>query len=46
MSDTDIVIKITDLVKEYKMYTNKKDRLLEALLLIIKNILILRQWII
>ena len=32
MSDTGIVIKITDLVKEYKMYTNKKDRLLEALL--------------
>ena len=32
MSDTDIVIKITDLVKEYKMYARKKDRLLEAII--------------
>ncbi len=30
MSDT--VIKISNLVKEYKMYSNKKDRLLEAVL--------------
>ncbi len=32
MSNTDTVIKISNLVKEYKMYTNKKDRLLEAIL--------------
>jgi len=32
MRDTDTVIKITDLVKEYKMYANKKDRLFEAML--------------
>lgn len=32
MSNTDTVIKISDLVKEYKMYSNKKDRLLEAVL--------------
>ena len=32
MENTDIVIKITDLVKEYKMYARKKDRLLEAII--------------
>lgn len=32
MSDNDAVIKISNLVKEYKMYSNKKDRLLEAIL--------------
>ena len=32
MSDSDIVIKITNLVKEYKMYNRKKDRLLETIL--------------
>lgn len=32
MSNSDIVIKISNLVKEYKMYSNKKDRLLEAVL--------------
>ena len=33
MSDSNTVIRISNLVKEYKMYSNKKDRLLEALLL-------------
>lgn len=37
MSDNNTVIKITDLVKEYKMYSNKKARLLEALLPHYKN---------
>lgn len=32
MNDNNTVIKITDLVKEYKMYSNKKDRLFEAIL--------------
>ena len=32
MSDNEAVIKISNLVKEYKMYSNKKDRLLEAVL--------------
>ena len=32
MSDSDTVIKITDLVKEYKMFARKKDRLLEAII--------------
>ena len=32
MSDNNTVIRISNLVKEYKMYSNKKDRLLEALL--------------
>ena len=32
MSDSDIVIKITNLVKEYKLYNRKKDRLLETIL--------------
>ena len=32
MDSTDTVIRISDLVKEYKMYSNKKDRLLEAIL--------------
>ena len=32
MSDSDVVIKITNLVKEYKMYARKKDRLLETIL--------------
>jgi teichoic acid transport system ATP-binding protein len=32
MGDTDTVIKITNLVKEYKMYSSKKDRLFEAIL--------------
>lgn len=32
MSDNSVVIKITDLVKEYKMYSNKKARLFEAIL--------------
>ncbi len=32
MSDNEAVIKISNLVKEYKMYSNKKDRLLEAIL--------------
>ena len=32
MNNTDTVIKISGLVKEYKMYNNKKDRLLEAIL--------------
>ena len=32
MSDNSTVIKITNLVKEYKMYSNKKDRLLEVVL--------------
>ena len=32
MSDKEVVIKITDLVKEYKMYSRKKDRLLEAII--------------
>ena len=32
MSDTEPVIQITNLTKEYKMYSNKKDRLLEAVL--------------
>lgn len=31
MSDSDVVIKITNLVKEYKMYVRKKDRLLETI---------------
>lgn len=31
MSENEVVIKITDLVKEYKMYSRKKDRLLEAI---------------
>ena len=31
MSDSDVVIKITNLVKEYKMYARKKDRLLETI---------------
>lgn len=32
MSDKDTVIKITNLVKEYKMFASKKDRLLEAII--------------
>ena len=32
MSKNEVVIKITDLVKEYKMYSRKKDRLLEAVI--------------
>ncbi|MBP3596596.1 MAG: ABC transporter ATP-binding protein [Clostridia bacterium] len=32
MSDKDTVIKITNLVKEYKMFARKKDRLLEAII--------------
>ena len=32
MSDSDVVIKINNLVKEYKMYDRKKDRLLETVL--------------
>ena len=32
MKDSDTVIKITDLVKEYKMFARKKDRLLEAII--------------
>lgn len=44
MSDT--VIKITNLVKEYKMYARKKDRLLEAILPNYKNIQLLELWII
>ena len=32
MEENNTVIKITDLVKEYKMYSNKKARLLEAVL--------------
>lgn len=32
MSDNEVVIKITNLVKEYKMYSRKKDRLLEAII--------------
>lgn len=32
MSKNEVVIKITDLVKEYKMYSRKKDRLLEAII--------------
>lgn len=31
MGDNEVVIKITNLVKEYKMYSRKKDRLLEAI---------------
>ena len=31
MKDNDVVIKITNLVKEYKMFDRKKDRLLEAI---------------
>ena len=32
MSENEVVIKITNLVKEYKMYSRKKDRLLEAII--------------
>ena len=32
MSKNEVVIKITNLVKEYKMYSRKKDRLLEAII--------------
>ena len=32
MSENSAIIKISNLVKEYKMYSNKKDRLLEAVL--------------
>ena len=32
MKETDVVIKITNLVKEYKMFSRKKDRLLEAVI--------------
>ncbi len=32
MEENNTVIKITDLVKEYKMYSNKKNRLFEAIL--------------
>ena len=32
MSKNEVVIKITNLVKEYKMYSRKKDRLLEAVI--------------
>lgn len=32
MSRNEVVIKITNLVKEYKMYSRKKDRLLEAII--------------
>lgn len=32
MNDKDTVIKITNLVKEYKMFASKKDRLLEAII--------------
>ena len=32
MSQAETVIKITNLVKEYKMYSSKKDRLFEAIL--------------
>lgn len=32
MGDNEVVIKITNLVKEYKMYSRKKDRLLEAII--------------
>lgn len=32
MSDSEAVIKITNLVKEYKMYDRKKDRLFEAII--------------
>lgn len=37
MKDTDTVIKITNLVKEYKMYKGRKSRLLEAVLPGYKN---------
>lgn len=37
MSDSNTVIKIKNLVKEYKMYANKKDRLLEAILPVYKK---------
>ena len=32
MSENEVAIKITNLVKEYKMYSRKKDRLLEAII--------------
>ena len=32
MSDQDTVIKITNLVKEYKMFASKKDRLFETVI--------------